>query len=362
MKLDNKSCDYFTINQSAIASGVTKKIQNTVVALNNHGINTSLKNFDTGISGLFKLIDSLLISSAKLIIIRFTGINRTIILFPFIVLMRMKGHKVVLDLPTPLIVAMQEIRVTNSIANVVYRWIPILIFYPWVLTPYSRVVQSGYEHPYFTFLLKNKTKLVGNGINVRSIKPTIIYPSVKKKISILCVAQLEVWHGYDRLLHSVNSYFTNSVNPFDNFEILVIGDGNEKNNLENLSKVLGLNDIVRFKGNLTGDALDEVFQCANFAVSSLGSFRVNLKISSPLKSREYTARSIPFVSADSDPDFSSDLPFVLHVSNDDSEISFSNILDWYFNLVTTNFDFNEIRKYAELKLDFKNKVEIMFLN
>jgi glycosyltransferase involved in cell wall biosynthesis len=363
VNLDKHSCEYYTIAQSSIASGVTKKIYNTVETLNLKGISTELKIFHVGFNGLVSLVKNLFLSKSKLIILRFPGVNRTIFLTPIIFLMRVKGHKIVLDLPTPLIVALQEIKQTEKLVVVIYRWIPILLFYPWVLMPFSRIIQSGYEHPYFLTFLKSRTRLIGNGINVKSIIQTDLSSVDRnKKIIILCVAQLEVWHGYDRLLKSVKSYLEKDGMPFRNFKIIIVGDGNEKVNLENLSRSLELEKFVNFTGNLTGENLNNVFIGANLAIASLGSFRVNLKISSPLKSREYTARGLPFVSADSDPDFPENTPFLFKVSNDNSLIDFNSVFKWYFSLIDSGYDFNKIRKYAEINLDFKNKVDQMFLS
>jgi glycosyltransferase involved in cell wall biosynthesis len=362
LKLIKDSCEYYTIVQSSIASGVTKKIYNTVDALNFRGTATELKVFHSGIKGLVNLVKSLLLSNSSLIIIRFIGVNRTILLMPIIFLIRIKGQKVVLDLPTPLIVALQEIKQTNTLVGVIYRWIPILLFYPWVLIPYNRIIQSGYEHPYFLIFLKSKTRLIGNGINVESIQQTDLSSADRnKKIIILCVAQLEIWHGYDRLLKSVKNYLKSDINTFNNFQLVIVGDGNEKKNLQKLSNSLELNEFVKFTGNLTGSDLDNVFDNANFAIASLASFRVNLKISSPLKSREYAARGLPFVSADNDPDFPNNTPFLFKVSNDDSDIIFKNVLSWYFELLDSKYDFNKVRHFAEVNLDFKNKVDEMFL-
>jgi hypothetical protein len=360
-KIKILSSEYFTIKQPIIASGVIKKINNIVDSLNNVGVKTKLTVYNPCFKDLIRLIMGLIYSKADLIIIRFPGIIRTVFLFPIILLKRINGNIIIMDLPTPLIVAMQEIRFTSSRFMVIYRWISILIFYPWILLPYSRIIQSGYEHPYFLFLIKSKTKLIGNGIKVSAIKPINFLNFNKGKIIIICVAQLEIWHGYDRLLNSLKTYFSIHENPFQNIEVFIVGDGNEKKNLEHLSQSLGLVDWVKFTGNLTGSELDEVFFKSNLAVASLGSFRVNLKSSSPLKSREYTARGLPFLSADNDPDFQGDVPFLYKVANDSSDLDFDSIFSWYFNLLKSGYDFKRIREYAEVNLDFDNKVKQMFL-
>jgi glycosyltransferase involved in cell wall biosynthesis len=357
----NGSCEYFTIKQPSIASGVTKKINNIVDSLNSIGVTTKLSIYNTKIKDLYYFICGVVNSKSEIIVIRFPGVNRTVLLAPFILFKKLKGHKIVLDLPTPLIVTLQEIRVTNTLLGVIYRWIPILLFYPWVLIPYSRIIQSGQEHPYFLFTIKSITKLIGNGINVDSIKQVSHENANKDKIVMICVAQLEIWHGYDRLLISLSNYFKTNKNAFKNLELIIVGDGNEKKNLMDMCESLGLANFVTFTGNLTGTELDDVFSKADIAVASLGSYRVNLKTSSPLKSREYTARGLPFLSADNDPDFQTPIPFMYKVANDSSVIGFDGILSWYNNLLDSGYDFNEIREFAFINLDFKKKVEQMFL-
>ncbi len=355
------SCEYFTIKQPVIASGVTKKINNIVDSLNSMGMHTKLLVYDTSLIDLFYFISDILFSKANLMIIRFPGVNRTILIFPFIIIKILQGHKIVLDIPTPLIVTLQEIKHTNNVFGMTYRWIPVLLFYPWILMPYSRIIQSGEEHPYFLLLIRHKTKLIGNGIDVNSIK--YVYPKIEiiEKITIICVAQLEIWHGYDRILVGLYNYINSSKKVLNKIEIYIVGDGNEKVNLIELCKKLGLENYVNFTGNLTGPELDDVFKKADLAIASLGSYRVNLKSSSPLKTREYTARGLPFVSADNDPDFQSDLPFVFKVPNDSTALDFYNILSWYVDLFNSGYKFNQIREYAMLNLDFSVKVKNMFL-
>jgi hypothetical protein len=357
----NGSCEYFTIKQPSIASGVTKKINNIVDSLNNIGVVTKLSIYNTSIKGLYYFIHGIVYSKSEIIIIRFPGVIRAILIAPFILFKKVKGYKIVLDIPTPLIVTLQEIRHTNSIFGVIYRWIPILLFYPWVLIPYSRIIQSGQEHPYFLFLIKNKTKLIGNGIDVESIKQVVREKTDKDFLTMVCVAQLEIWHGYDRLLVGLSDYFKNNSDAVKDFQVFIVGDGNEKKNLMDLSKNLGLSNIVTFTGNLTGIELDAIFSKADIAVASLGSYRVNLKSSSPLKTREYTSRGLPFISADNDPDFQSDVPFVYKALNDSTSLDINSILSWYINLLDSRYDFKKIREYAEVNLDFKNKVKEMFL-
>lgn len=89
------------------------------------------------------------------------------------------------------------------------------------------------------------------------------------------------------------------------------------------------------------------------AVSSLALFRKNLKRASDLKSREYTARGIPFIAVKGDLDFDPTPNFVYQVDNNNSEVDITDLLNWYKDLKFTPLD---IRKYCIDVLDFNNKI------
>jgi hypothetical protein len=353
---------YFSIKPHPLATGVSKKLIYSINGLRSLGFKSDLYLFDSNFFGLILLIKELLYCNSKNIIIRFPGVMRTILLFPFIIYKQINTKNIILEIPTPLSVAVGEFKSNSSFFKSFINITFLYLFYPLVLIPYTRLIQSAQESKFFLRFVRNKTVFVGNGIDTASVpfsnnKATFL----DNKIVFIAVAQIEIWHGFDRILYGLKNYYDFSSNDRINIEIVIVGDGPDRINLIELSKSLGLENYIRFPGNLTGLELDIEFNNSNIAISSLGSYRVNLFSSSPLKSREYTARGFPFISADNDADFPNFLPFVYNVSNDSSPLDFVLIIDWYRNLIQTDFDTYQIRKFAECNLDFKIKIKDMFL-
>jgi hypothetical protein len=354
---------YFSIKPHPLATGVSKKLFYSINSLRSLGFKADLILFESNSFGLFLLIKELLFCDSKNIILRFPGVMRTILLFPFVLYKRIFTKNIILEIPTPLSVAVGEFKSNSpffkSFCNITFLY----LFYPLVLIPYSRLIQSAQESRYFLRFVKNKTIFVGNGIDTASVPfSNHIKIFIGGKIVFIAVAQIEIWHGFDRILYGLKNYYDLFSDVCLNIEIVIVGDGPDRKSLIELSMSLGLEKYVRFPGNLTGIELDTEFNNSNIAISSLGSYRVNLFSSSPLKSREYAARGFPFISADNDADFPASLPFVYNVSNDSSPLNFSLIVDWYRNLIQTDFDSLEIRKFAESNLDFKIKIKDMFLS
>lgn len=113
------------------------------------------------------------------------------------------------------------------------------------------VVLTKEDFDYFSFV-KNK-KVIYNPVDIKATNDNF-----KKLNQIIFVGRLEWVKGCDRFLKFLK--FAN----FKDYEILVIGDGSQKQNLINLSKELNLD--VKFLGKLSD--LSEVYKSAKFIIST----------------------------------------------------------------------------------------------
>lgn len=211
----------------------------------------------------------------------------------------------------------------------------------------DRVITFGKEEKIFGI----KTIQLDNAIDIDSIKLSKEDKNEhnRKKINFIGVAGLAFWHGYDRMIKSVASYYkaNNSV------EILfhVVGDGEIRKELEELSEKLNVQDKVIFYGNKYEKELDDIFEKCQIGVDSLGRHRSGNNYNNSLKSKEYIARGIPLIK--SHIDFSlKNLNFYYDVSSDENIFNLKDIIDWYFE---NNFEENKnsLRKYAEENLTWK---------
>jgi len=98
-----------------------------------------------------------------------------------------------------------------------------------------------------------KIQLIYNGVDTNEFKP----PKTKKKskdLRILCVARLIKRKGIDYLLKALGRL------KDKNFILTIIGDGNEKENLVNLTKKLKINSKVRFLGPIPHSEIIKYYQ------------------------------------------------------------------------------------------------------
>jgi glycosyltransferase involved in cell wall biosynthesis len=338
--------------------GVENKVMNTVNAVRQHNfISRALMIKENGILGHFLLALKLFTLKEQIVLLRATPFTM-ILMLPGLLYLRLLKKKIIIDVPTPFINVIQEVKGSN--ASKVNKFIKILVMFitlPFSLYPAHRVLQYSKEGKWFSFGLKKKILQVGNGIDVKNI------PMRRKKLKVqnntiyfTGVATLAFWHGYDRFITSIYEYKrkNNKYNVIFN----IVGDGEEKAKLEKLVNDLSLNDNIIFHGFKDGDDLTKIFDNAtHIGVCSLGLFRKNMFYASELKAREYAARGIPFILGCEDFDFPNTLNFVYQCENDDSIIDIDKIIQWYENLDKNFENFSFIREYAIENVDFNSKAK-----
>jgi glycosyltransferase involved in cell wall biosynthesis len=110
-----------------------------------------------------------------------------------------------------------------------------------------------------------KIRVIYNGFHIESIKET---PSVlRKKLKfsgnvIISVGRLVPWKGMRELIDIMPQV----INSISDAKLIIIGDGPEKNNLEEAVKNLNINDKVIFAGRLDQKKLFEYIKAADLFV------------------------------------------------------------------------------------------------
>lgn len=101
---------------------------------------------------------------------------------------------------------------------------------------------------------KNDAMLIPNGINVAEIRrASSRHPKVPGRI--LFVGRLEWVKGVDVLLRGWRQLSENFGQLRNNLTLHIVGDGSQRQSLEQLAGTLGIADRVRFVGRLTGPEL-----------------------------------------------------------------------------------------------------------
>lgn len=172
-----------------------------------------------------------------------------------------------------------------------------------------------------------KTINISNGIDFDAIKikETINYPNI---ITLISVAEIHIWHGFDRLLKGLAEYYNVKRDIEVRYEIIGYGDEREISKLKNYIIQNKLENYVTFHGPQYGKSLDDLFNHASVGIASLGRHRSGITNIKTLKNREYAARGIPFIYSEIDDDFE-EKPYIMKVNADESPISILDIIAFY---------------------------------
>lgn len=210
------------------------------------------------------------------------------------------------------------------------------------------------------FIFGQRTIRISNGVDFDSIPLHQYKPPIDNSIHLIGVAEVHIWHAFDRLIAGIGKYYENVSNPRKVFFHIVGGvhpaERYKANRfhlgLQAIIDKYGIQENIIFHGQLFGETLDEVFNQCCFAIGSLGRHRSGITVIKTLKNREYATRGIPFIYSEQDSDFDHQ-PYVVKAKPDESPIDVLQILDFIDN---HQFQPKEIRKTME-KLSWKNQMQ-----
>lgn len=132
-----------------------------------------------------------------------------------------------------------------------------------------------------------KIDIIHNGIDTEAFKP--VTKETNTKLRILCVSRLIKRKGIDYLLESialVKEIFG------DDFEVCIIGEGDQEQELKEMSKQLKIDDVVIFEGYIEHSKLPEFYSNSDiFILPSLNEGMSNTIL-------EAMASGLPIITTD----------------------------------------------------------------
>ena len=195
-----------------------------------------------------------------------------------------------------------------------------------------------------------RTIRISNGVDLDSIPLHQYQAPQDGSIHLIGVAEVHIWHGYDRLIAGLGEYYKSATNPRQVYFHIVGGVGEYDmygdegySGIKPVIDKYGLQERVVFHGQLFGDELNKVFNQCQFAIGSLARHRSGISVIKTLKNREYATRGIPFIYSEIDSDFE-DKPYILKAPADESPIDIGRILEFVTN---NHFEPQEIRHSVE---------------
>ncbi len=191
------------------------------------------------------------------------------------------------------------------------------------------------------FLLK-KTIRIENGIDLER-NPFIVAEN-DEPVRIIAVSNFAIWNGYDRAIRGLKDYKEKTSTR--DIKLVFVGDKKKASDLIGLAEKLGLQDYVEFTGALSGKELDDEYAKANIGLGALGNHRRKVFANSSLKAKEYAARGLIMILADSEgiEQDIKDRSFV--IASDETSVDFIDFMNWYRKNATLS-NRKYIRSFAE---------------
>ena len=197
-----------------------------------------------------------------------------------------------------------------------------------------------------------KVTEIRNGLDMADIRKKN-NKSDKSVLSLIGVANISYWHGFDRVINGIANYREKTGD--NDVRFIVVGDGEGKRALEELAQKRGITDAIVFTGFKSGKEKEELFDKSDAAVGTLAAFRQGLKSTSTLKFAEYCARGIPII-AESTEDYGEKISeFVYCVPSDDTPVDIEQVKEWYKKIENKSTDC--LNEYAEKNMSWDKQMK-----
>lgn len=345
---------YFTSDYSEKSNGVKLKIDNQIKTLNEYYDVSFITCENKTVLG--KITDykkSLKQDEIDIVYVRNTLAG--LLFHRFIFKYSFHRKIFILEMPTPVFNFINEIKTTES--NYVKRMIKLLLvrsIYPKVFKYFDLVVEYAPENHKYSNGYEDKIIYIQNGIDMSKVPLNNYGYQEKQTLDLIGVANINYWHGYDRIIKGLAAYYNDNPSKEVNFHI--VGNGPELSNLKQIANDLEIDTHIIFHGIKIGSELDEIFDKCDIGVGSIGNHRKGLYEDSALKNREYCARGIPFIIASEDYDFNENFKYVHRITKDDKVVDIKKIVKFYESIQYANYK-SEMRDYAESNLTWEVKMK-----
>lgn len=205
-----------------------------------------------------------------------------------------------------------------------------------------------------------KTVKIMNGIDLSRITPKEP-ASALDEVHIIAVACFERWHGLDRLIAGIIAYYQK---PILRRKVVlhVAGTGSILGSLKRQVEAANLRENIIFHGYCDSEELDALYDRCSLAVESLGFHRrAGLSVSASLKSREYLAKGIPFVSANEvDVFIDNPVDFFQQIPSNEDPVDIKELLSFHDRLYASETPgglIGRIRGFAETHVEMDKAME-----
>lgn len=170
--------------------------------------------------------------------------------------------------------------------------------------------------------------VIPNGFDFSTMSP-IRQESCGDAIHIIAVSSMREWHGYERFIKGMHTYYQSNRADHRDIVLHLVGNGREYGKYKSLIEQFNLGDHVILEGAMHGEALDQLYEVCHIGIDSLARHRSGIDVLSSLKSREYGAKGLPMINSCKIDIIDDDFPYLLQVSADEAPIDMDAVIQFH---------------------------------
>ncbi|WP_342562652.1 glycosyltransferase [Paenibacillus sp. FSL R7-0345] len=204
------------------------------------------------------------------------------------------------------------------------------------------------------------TITIENGVNISEYEILPKKEFSAEEVVLIGVANLSIWHGYDRVIKGIAEYYKYKTINEPDVEFIIVGNGEAKEDLEKLSMQLNIKEKVKFTGNLQGNELKEVYKKSHIAMASLGMHRLGLKIASTLKTKEYCAQAFPFVYGYEEVALNKKIQFAFQIESNEAPLNIRDVNAFWARIQNIPDYQSEMYQFAKENYDWIIQMKKIF--
>lgn len=347
---------------NAANGGIFKKVKSQARALAKHGLEVDLFYFKNQTfyvneeivfeaKGKFSFLWFLYVGFfSRLQIPNYHGVYiRHFLINPLFLLvlarMKRKGLRLFMELPT------FPYKFEYSSASLGKK---LGLYIDQVCAPFLRF----YVHKIITFSFYDKIYGIETIKSDNAIDPEIFEvldkPVFEGDLHLLAVANVQVWHGYDRIIRGLAEYTGEIPVIFH-----LVGGGAELQQMKDLASKINVMEKIVFHNFLSGSELDFLYHKAHIGLGSFGMHRIGVGDgqTSTLKAREYAIKGLPMVLGHKDRGFPKNYPYVLELPATEEPIEIQVLVDFFNSFYTKKNYTYELHSYAKENLNWVKTLE-----
>lgn len=165
---------------------------------------------------------------------------------------------------------------------------------------------------------------IENGVDTDAMHVRRVVTCSNECVNLLCVANEQVTHGLSRLICGMSEYYHNEHDR----EIVLWLVGEYLDSTKQLVKNYELEKYVKFVGKKSGEDLYHYYNLADLGVGPLATYLINYHKGECLKTKEYYAVGLPYLtSADENAEINQ-LEGVLVVEENDNAIDIKRVINF----------------------------------